>query len=202
MTVERETYNELLHAMIFAYAGNQLTLPQIGSVMWACAQPDTTEGTTDVTHGVRAALTDWSEMDKGMLICVESVQLTFKCVNLHGPCNKKQHSVMMTRVIGSMDWEPEAVSSSHVFSEVILQETLKLNPQHEGGRVVSNSRHRHPGSYADLIGTFRDMFMEPPEQAIDKEIDQFRAELDALFPSAPTNPHQKGGSDDSQRPTT
>jgi hypothetical protein len=46
MTVERETYTELCHSMIFAYAQQQLTMPQVASVLFACAQESTTEDTS------------------------------------------------------------------------------------------------------------------------------------------------------------
>jgi hypothetical protein len=193
MTIERETFTELLHSMMFAFAQSQLSLPQTASVVWACAQPTTIEETIDMTEEVRAALNDWSEMDKGMLIAVECVQMTFLCVNIHGPCKKEKHTVHMTRVIGSMDWEPENVSSVHDFSEVIMQATMSHHPDPAQGKLVSNRK----GRYNDLIGAFRDMFLEQPENTIDKEIDEFRAELDKLFPSAPSTPTEKGGSDDS-----
>lgn len=198
MSIQRETYTELMHSMIFAFASEQLTLAQLSSVLFACAQPDTTEETTDLTHDVRAGLTDWSEMNKGMLIAVEAVKLTFRCHNIHGPCKQDQHSVFMTRVIGSMDWVPEQVSSQHVFSDVILAATMKLNPGQGHGRAIRPRR----GTYAELIGAFRDMFLEQPEQRVEKEVSEFRAELDKLFPSAPSTQHKKGGSDDSERPTT
>lgn len=194
MTVERETYTELLHSMMFAWAQSQLNLSQIASVLYACAQPDTTEETEDLTMKVREALTDWSEMDKGMLIAVECITMTFRCNNVHGPCEKGKHAVNMTRVIGSMDWEPENVNSVHDFSKVILEITVGPDPK---GKVISQGR----GSYHDLIGAFRDMFLEQPEQTIEKEMDAFRAELDELFPSAPSTPNERGGSDESERPT-
>ena len=192
MSVERETYTELTHSMMFALAQDQLSMPQIASVLYACAQPDTTETTTDITHEVRAALTDWSEQDKGMLIAVETVRMHFRCVNLHGPCKKGEHDVHMTRVIGSMDWEPEMVSSVHNFNDVVLEcmHPLRKADGSLDGKVVARRR----GTRSDLITEFRKLFMD--ESPIEREVKDFRAELDALFPSAPTNP-QKGGSDDS-----
>lgn len=185
MSVERETYTELLHSMMFAWVEGQLSLPQVASVLYATAQPDTEETTTDVTHEVRRALTDWSEMNKGMLLGVETVLLTFNCVNVHGVCAKGKHTVAMTRVIGSMGWEPEEVSSQHDFSKVVLDATMAHHPDQgtREGKVVSNISNR--GAIRDLIGTFRDMFMQQPEQKMEKEIDEFRAELDKLFPSTP-----------------
>ena len=191
MTVERETFTELTHSMIWAYAQQNLTLPQITAVLYACAQPDTTEEMTDMTHDVRNALTDWSESDKGQLICVETVRLTFQCHNIHGPCEKGSHAVNMTRVIGSVGWEPEYVTSIHNFSQVVLDETVKHHPDGPGGKFV-NSRHRNAGP-KDLIDAFRSIF-DMNEPRIDKEVKDFRKELDELFPSTP-NP-QEGGSND------
>ena len=193
MSVQRETYSELAHSMIYAYAGEQLTMPQVASVLYACAQPDTSEKTTDLTHEVRDALTDWSEQDKGMLIAVEHVEMKFRCVNIHGPCKKGEHTVNMTRVIGSMDWEPEMVSSKHNFNDVIM-DCMHIPRREDGtidGKLIPG---RRGGGRGDLISEFRKLFLD--ESPIEREVKDFRAELDALFPSAPTNP-QKGGSDDS-----
>lgn len=194
MSVERETFTELTHSMLFAFAEGQLSMPQIASVLYACAQADTTETTTDITMEVRAALTDWPEQDKGQLIAVETVSMHFKCVNLHGPCKKGEHDVHMTRVIGSMDWEPEQVSSVHDFSEVVLDcmHPLRKADGSLDGKVVSHHKSRG-GSRSDLISAFRKMF-DDDDSPIEQEVKDFRAELDALFPS---NPPTKGGSDDS-----
>lgn len=188
MSVARETYSELVHSMMFAFVQDQLSMPQIASVLYACAQPDTTEDTTDITHEVRDALTDWSETDKGMLIAVETVKMHFKCVNLHGPCKKGEHDVHMTRVIGSMDWEPEMVSSKHDFSEVVLDcmHPLRKPDGTPDGKVVS----RRKGGASNLISEFRKLFVD--ENPIEREVKDFRAELDALFPS---NQPKEGGSD-------
>jgi hypothetical protein len=140
---------------------------------------------------VRDALTDWPEQDKGQLIAVEHVRMHFKCVNMHGPCKKGEHDVHMTRVIGSMDWEPEMVSSVHDFSDVVL---ACMHPKLDAdgkpdGKVIS---HRRRGASSDLIAEFRKLFVD--ESPIEQEVKDFRAELDALFPS--TQP-KEGGSDDS-----
>jgi len=192
MTVARETYTELCHSMTFAFAQGQLSMPQVAGVLYACAQADTTETTTDITHEVRAALTDWSEQDRGMLIAVETVRMHFKCVNLHGPCKKGEHDVHMTRVIGSMGWEPEMVSSKHDFSDVVLDcmHPIRKADGSPDGKVISR---RKGGGASDLIAEFRKLFDEGASP-IEKEVKDFRAELDALFPSNPTT---KGGSDDS-----
>jgi len=199
MSVHIETYRELTHSMLFALAQRQLSLPQITSVLYACAQPTTEENVIDVTQEVRAALTDWSEQNKGMLIGVETVQLTFQCVNIHGPCKKGRHTVNMTRVIGSMEWEPEQVQSSLDFNDVIVQTTMQHHPDGPDtkGKVVSHAA----GGQADLIGYFRDMFAAQPDQVVEKEISEFRAELDALFPSVPSTQPRKEESDGPERPT-
>lgn len=182
MSIQRETYHELLHAMMFALVKQELNFVQVGSVLWAAAQPDTEETTHCVTHKVRERLTDWSESDKGMLIGVETVLMTFRCGNIHGPCTKGQHTVAMTRVIGHQGWEPDNVSSSVNFNQAILDATMSLHPDKTGDKNVSSSN----GSQRDLISAFREMFMQQePEKSIEKEIDQFRAELDKLFPSTP-----------------
>jgi hypothetical protein len=187
MSVQRETYAELTHSLIFAYAGGQLSAPQIASVLFACAQPDTTEETTDITHEVRDGLTDWSEQDKGQLIAVEHVHMKFRCVNIHGPCKKGEHTVNMTRVIGSMDWEPEMVSSQHDFNEVIMN--CMGVPRHADGTIDGKLiPGRKGGSRGDLISAFKKLFDEPGDP-IEQEVKDFRAELDALFPSNPP----KGG---------
>lgn len=195
MTVERETYAELTHSMMFAFAGGQLSMPQVASVLYACAQQTTTEETTDITMQVREALTDWPESDKGMLIAIEVVRMTFKCVNIHGPCKKGEHSVNMTRVIGSMDWDPEMVSSQHDFSDVIIECMGVPHREEDGGKVVNRKRK---GSRRDLIEAFQSIF-DSVENPIDKEVKDFRAELDALFPSTQT---KEGGSDGSTSPAT
>ena len=183
MSIQRETYTELLHSMVFAWAESQLSLPQVSSVLWACAQPSTTEETIDMTHEIRDELTDWSELDKGMLITIETVLLTFNCVNIHGVCSKGKHTVAMTRVVGSTNWEPERVSSVHNFNQIVLDATVRHKPGETlGDNVVSHVR----GSQRDLINAFRDMFNDPPEVGIDKEVTSFREELDKLFPSAPS----------------
>lgn len=197
MTVERETYAELTHSMMFAFAGGQLSMPQVASVLYACAQQTTTEETTDITMKVREALTDWPEQDKGMLICIEVVKMTFQCVNIHGPCAKGHHTVNMTRVIGSMDWDPDMVSSQHDFSEVLIESmgVIRTDDGELDGKLVNTKRK---GSRRDLIEAFQSIF-DSVENPIDKEVKDFRAELDALFPSTQT---KEGGNDGSTSPAT
>lgn len=197
MTIERETYTELVHSMLWGFVQQQLTLPQVASVLHSVAQQDTTEETVDLTNIVRDALTDWKESDKGQIVAVETVKMTFKCRgNVHGPCEKGEHTVQMTRVIGSMGWEPEEVSSIHDFGQVIMEATVDKHPDGKEGKFVT-ARHnkRDRGSQADLINAFQRIFDEQGNPGIDQEVRDFRAELDKLFPSAPTQ--EKGGGDDS-----
>jgi hypothetical protein len=56
------------------------------------------------------------------------------------------------------------------------------------GKVISR---RKGGGAGDLIAEFRKLFVD--EAPIEREVKDFRAELDALFPS--TQP-KEGGSDD------
>lgn len=185
MSIQRETYAELVHAMIVSLVQEKLNFGQVSSVLWACAQPSTEESTIDVTHKVREALDDWSELDKGMLIGVETVILAFDCSNIHGPCEKGRHAVAMTRVIGSRNWDPDRVQSQHNFNQTILDATMHVHPDGPNAEGKVNTIHNKGGLHADLISAFRDMFMQQPEKRIDKEVDDFRAELDKLFPSTP-----------------
>lgn len=179
MTVERETYTELLHAMMFAIVKDDLSIGQAASVMFACAQPDTTEELIDMTRDVRDRLTDWSQESKGRLIAIEGVKMTFKCVNMHGPCERGEHTVFMARICGSDMWRPEDVVSRHNFDEVLLE---VIKAQHPHGDQQFRVRHGQVGR--GLIGAFAEMFAEQPE-SIDDKVKDFRAELDALFPSNP-----------------
>lgn len=192
MTVNRETYTELVHSMVWSLATNELTLGQISSVLFACAQENCTEETEDLTGEVRDALTDWSEVDKGQLVSCELVRMTFQCHNIHGPCDKGEHAVNMTRIIGSMGWEPENVTSTHDFHDVIMNVTIAHHPEGAGGKFVSS--RRGGGGPTDLIDSFKQMF-GVDDRKIESEVRDFRAELDALFPSAPST-QEKGGSDD------
>ena len=194
MTTERETYTELLHALIWAYAQGNLKLPQVAAILYSCAQPNTVEEVADITPKVRGALSDWSEQDRGMLIAVETVQITFQCTNIHDGCEKGQHTVTMTRVIGSMNWQPEHVVSMHNFQQVIMDETIKQHPDGPEGRFVA-SQHQAGARPSDLISAFQRIF-DQAAPVIDQKVKDFRAELDELFPSIPTTP-EKGGSDGS-----
>lgn len=190
MTIERETYIELLDSMLHAVAVNDLTLSQAAGVLFSCAQPTTTETAIDLTMQTRAALTDWKESDKGQLVAVETVQLRFDCGGqVHGPCEKGHHVVQMTRCIGSMGWSPEGVNSIHDFNQILKDLTIAQHPDGPGGKYVASHKK---GSH-DLVDMFRDLF-QTNANTIDSEVKDFRAELDELFPSAPTQ--EKGDSDD------
>jgi hypothetical protein len=181
--------------MMYAVARSELKIGQVASVLFACAQTDTTEETIDLTKEVRKRQTEWPQESKGRLIAIECVRLTFRCQNIHGPCDRGVHQVMMTRIIGSNLWKPESVVSQHNFDQVVLEET---QAQHNTGDkddkfVVSRGRG------ATLMGAFAEMFAKEAEETIDSKIDDFRAELDALFPSTQT---KEGGSDGSTSPAT
>lgn len=186
--ISRETYTELVHAMLFAVAKGELQIGQISSVLFATAQSDTIEETIDLTKDVRHRLTDWSQESKGRLIAIECVRLTFRCQNIHGPCKLGKHQVMMTRIMGSTTWRPESIVSQHDFDQVVLEATQaqhNTDPDGEVDRFVV-SRGRGVG----LADAFAEMFAREAEETIDTKIDDFRAELDALFPSTP-NPQPR-----------
>lgn len=179
MSIDKETYIELTHAMMFAIAKSDLTVAQAAQVMYACAQPDTTEEHIDITRPIRDRLTDWSQESKGRLIAVEAVRLNFACVNMHGPCKKGNHTVMMARICGSAIWRPENIVSQHNFDEVVLDVIKEHHPRGDDERFVVSTG---PGS--GLASAFAEMFAQQPE-TIDDKVQDFRAELDALFPSNP-----------------
>jgi hypothetical protein len=190
--INRETYVELVHAMMYAVARGELKIGQISSVLFACAQQDTTEEVIDLTTDVRHRLTDWPHESKGRLISIECVRLTFQCQNIHGPCDRGQHQVMMTRIIGSNTWSPESVVSQHNFDQVVLEAT---QAQHNAGVDGSDPVDKFVVSRAKgstLMGAFAEMFANEEDETIDSKIDDFRAELDALFPSNPQPRKEEG----------
>ena len=191
--IERETYVELIHSMLYALVREQLGLPQVASILHACAQPDTNEEVNDVTIPIRDALTDWSEENKGQIVAVEIVKITFNCSGyVHGACEKGHHTVALTRIIGSTGWSPDDVASSVDFNQTIMEATQAAHPDGPGGKYVASKKSRGDS----LITAFKELFALGGNEQIESEVKDFRAELDALFPSAPTT-QEKGGSDDS-----
>jgi hypothetical protein len=182
--MKQETYIELTHAMMFAIAQSDLTIPQAASVMFSCAQPDTTEELLDVTKEVRNRLTDWPHASRGKLIAVECVRITFQCNNIHGPCDRGQHQVMMARIMGNNQWRPHDVVSSIDFDNVVLE---VIQEQHADPTQKFRATSSKIGG-SSLMGAFAEMFANQPEDQIDRKIEDFRAELDSLFPTT-----KKGG---------
>lgn len=179
MTVDVEIFTELTHSMMYAVARQELTINQASIVLFSCAQPSTTVDVIDLTRQARAALDDWSQESKGRLIAVEAVRVRFDCMNVHGECKKGEHHVMMTRILGTAHWSPDSVVSTHDFEQTILNLTIEQHPSGDDEKFVV-SRSRASG----LAGAFAEMFGQEAE-TIDDKVNDFRAELDALFPSNP-----------------
>jgi len=188
MTIERETYTEIVHSMVYAMAIREMNLVQITAILYACAQESTTEEALDITQQVRERLTDWSQEDRGRIIAIEMIIVKFKCQKLHGPCKKGEHAMMLTRIIGTQEWRPEKVSSSVDFNEAVLDAMHTIRPSADGetAKVIHNRGLSHT-----LSGLFAEMFGEETETIEDKVRD-FASELDALFPSNPQPGKEEG----------
>jgi hypothetical protein len=191
--VRRETYVEVTHSMVMALAMHDLNMAQIAMLLHQCADAKATEETLDITKEVRAELDDWSEESKGHIVGIEVVHIRMPCHNGHpnedgtpGPCKKGFHTLQMTRVIGGPDWDPATVGSRHRFEDVVVRVSTAMHPEHGKDPLILGRGHRAVGEQG-LKEAFNRTFGEQAEQ-IDKVVEDFRAELDALFPSV--NPQQ------------
>lgn len=190
--VQRETYIEITHSMVMALAMDDLNIAQIAMLLHQCADAKATEETLDITNQVRDALDDWSEEHKGYIVGIELVHIKMPCHNGHpredgtpGPCTKGYHTLQMTRVIGGPQWDPARIGSRHRFEDVIVRISSEAHPEH-GKDPLILGRRRPVGDYS-LKEAFSRQFGEQA-QKVDKLVEDFRAELDALFPSV--NPQQ------------
>jgi hypothetical protein len=189
--VGRDTFVELTHSMMVAVALGDLYVGQTAHILHACAQPEAWEERLDLTHQVRAGLTDWSEESKGGLIAVEVVQVHFPCYNQHGgkPCKAGGHVVQMTRIITMTDFNPDTVASSVNFEDVVIEATTAQHPLGDRPDLLKLAGPRR--SNRGLREAFTKMFGSD-EKRIDKEIESFRAELDELFPSTQSKGKEEG----------
>lgn len=190
--VRRETFIEVTHSMVMALAIHDLDIAQIAMLLHQCADAKATEETLDITQEVRAALDDWSEESKGHIIGIEVVHIRMPCHNGHlnedgspGPCEKGFHTLQMTRVICGPQWDPNRIGSRHRFDDVIVKIATAMHPEH-GKSPLILGRRTAIGEHG-LKEAFNRTFGEQAEK-IDRAVEDFRAELDKLFPSV--NPQQ------------
>lgn len=197
--VQRETYIEITHSMVMALVSEDLGIAQIALLLHQCADPKATEETMDITKEVREALTDWSEASKGHIVGIEVVHIRMPCHNGHpnpdgsnDPCPKGFHTLQMTRVIGGPGLNPYQVSSQHRFDDVVVKVSAAKHPEHGKDPLILGTRSKAIGE-SSLKDAFNRHFGEQAEQ-IDKVVDDFRAELDKLFPSVNPQPGKEEGS--------
>ena len=192
-----ETWMELCESIIsidVAPDGEGFDLASGVMVLWAAAQDTAFENKIDIRDEIFLKL-DWSEEDKAHLHTVELIQIWYGCsMRNEDPEKHGEHSIPLAQIvrIGSDkttereedDWDPRKVMSDYNFDMVIEQ---IANDHHKGkmhtfqshGRVIS-SRVRQ---------SFANHFAKRTEAKVEKEVNEFRKELDQLFPSAP----EKGG---------
>jgi len=187
MKVERETYIEVVHSLVMAILERELDLPQVAMLVHHIAQPEATETRIDITSEIRAALDDWSQEAKGRLIGIEVVHITFPCHNAHGNpdgdglCEKGSHVLQMTRVIGQTSFDPDTITSRHNFADVVVRISTAHHPESPDAlRLAGSGRGKRAGT---LAASFRRIFGEQATEEIDRKVEDFRKELDDLFPS-------------------
>lgn len=197
MKVARETYTEVTHSLVMAILERELNVPQVAMLLHHIAQPKASETRTDITHEIRAALTDWSQESRGRIIAIEVVHVKFPCHNAHGEpggdgkCEKGFHVLQMTRVITQTDFDPHSVSSRHNFEELIVRLSTAHHPEGPDKlRLAGHGRGRRGGGLAE---TFTRIFGKEAQADIDRTVEDFRKELDDLFPSVNPQPGKEEG---------
>lgn len=195
--VRRETFVEVTHSMVMALAMDDLNIGQIAMLLHQCADAKATEVTLDITKEVRDELDDWSEEQKGHIIGIELVHIRMPCHNGHpredgtpGPCEKGYHTLQMTRVIGGPAWDPATIGSRHRFEDVVVRVSSAKHPEHGKNPLILGRRNKAIGEYS-LKEAFNRQFGQAEQ--IEKEVEDFRAELDKLFPSVNPQPRKEEG---------
>lgn len=193
--ISPETWMELCESIIsveLTEDGEGFDLASAVMVLWAAAQDTAYENKIDILPEILLRL-DWSQEDRDKLDVVELLQVWYGCsMRLEDPENHKDHSVPLAQIvrIGTKrdkedeDWNPHTVQSDYNFDMVIEQiandhHAGKMHTFQSHGRVIS-SRVRQ---------SFHNHFAKRAEVKMEKEVDEFRKELDALFPTG----DEKGG---------
>ena len=197
MKVARETYVEVTHSLVMAILERELDLPQVAMLLHHIAQPSATETRIDITGEIRNALDDWSQEAKGRIIGIEVVHVRFPCHNAHGNadgdgnCEKGFHILQMTRVIGQTSFDPETVTSRHKFEDVVVRISTAHHP--ESPDALKLAGHGRGNRGRGLSESFKRIFGEQAKQEIDRKVEDFRKELDELFPGVNPQPGKEEG---------
>ena len=188
MTISREAFIEMVAAIISGIAEQKIPLGGACHLLYALAQPTVEEERIDVTDEVLAKLPDWNEYNKGQLLSVEVLHLHFPCSTLgahegdHEGCEKKRHTCQMTRVSGAPGWRPTKVASEFNFDDAVVATSMPYHPEYDPNDPDNGGLNVAGSPDGTLEGAFKRLF---GGAKIDKEVADFRAELDALFPSPP-----------------
>lgn len=201
MKVARETYIEVVHSLVMAILERELNISQVAMLVHHIAQPEATETRIDITGEIRAALDDWSQEAKGRIIGIEVVHVRFPCHNAHGNpegdgnCEEGFHVLQMTRVIGQTSFDPETVTSRHKFEDVVVRLSTAHHPA--GPEALKLAGHGRGARGGTLAAAFQRMFGEQAKEDIDRKVENFRKELDDLFPSVNPQPRKEEGHESS-----
>lgn len=188
--ITRESFVEMVCAIMSGVAEDKIPLGGASHLLYALAQPAVYEHRINITDEVLAKLPDWNEYNKAQLLSVEVVQINFPCSTLgthegdHVGCDKGKHTCQLTRVSGAPGWRPTNVASEYDFDDAVVTTSTPYHPDWDPND--GDNLHANVGD-AGLAKAFKRLL---GGAKIEKEVAQFRKELDDLFPSAP-QPHRK-----------
>lgn len=195
-----ETFMELVESLVVQPdVCTNVGLPSIVMILWMTAQESSYELIHDITEEVRFKLGDWPDDEKAKLHQIEIRQLFFGCeMRLEDPETHKDHSIPIAQIL-RIGTTAETKETGWHWSQVVSDYDFELVVQgicDEYHQQVTGHEHQSSVVIGSRVvqSTVREQFAEQLRKPkIEREISEFRAELDALFPSTP--PPEGGKSD-------